>query len=253
MEERSQGREQMSSKTDVLYKDYPLMVILREKTPGTWSHSKNVVNLLESLSGELDIDIDTLRIAGMYHDIGKTVKPRFFSENQGDEDPNPHDELECYISWRFITAHVGDSTQILINDPNIPKEAITWVSQHHGDSVLAGIFRKSESANADDYRYRCSKPSSLEAAVLMICDKVEATAQALNQAGKLDDHGSLIDKIIRDLEDDEQLDLLTLGQLRKIRAVLKGELMAQFHKRVEYPDEEEEKATTPRRRRAAKK
>ena len=241
-----------NDKIDVLDSNYPLMVLLKEKTPGTYNHSKNVASMLVAVGGPLGLDIETLKIAGHYHDIGKSVSPRFFSENQTDDDPNPHDDLEPWMSYKLISSHVGDSAQILINDPNIPRKVIEVCSQHHGTCIMKFFLWKSESKNIENYRYKATRPQSLEAALLMICDQIDATSRSMAQAGKLDDIDGLVEKSINDLIDDEQLDDVefTFGKFREIKKILKQELAAQFHKRVDYDDavvEDEEKKIVKRK------
>ena len=58
------------------------------------------------------------------------------------------------------------------------------VSQHHGSTVIQFFFNKSDTDVEDHYRYKCPKPTNVEAAVLMICDHLEAKCKALFQAGK---------------------------------------------------------------------
>jgi len=228
------------TKSDVLDNNYPLMIRLRERAPGTYSHSKAVANLLESVAVVTGLPEHMLKIAGFYHDIGKTVAPRMFTENQSDGEDNPHDVLSPRVSLRYITAHVGDTAQILINDSNIPRDVIRWCTQHHGTCVTKAIYwkRKKENGEAkeDDYRYPGQKPECLESALLMVCDILEATTRSMSQAGKLDDIDQLVEQVLQDLEQDEQLDdvELTFGKLRMIKSVLKRELAAQYHKRVDY-------------------
>jgi len=133
----------MSKETtsDVLDSNYPLMVQLRENAPGTYSHSRAVASLLESVATVIDVPERPLIIAGYYHDIGKTVHPDMFSENQTDVDTDHYSTLPPWASLRFITAHVGDTAQILINDPNIPQEVVRWCTQHHGACVAKYFYR----------------------------------------------------------------------------------------------------------------
>lgn len=232
----------MANKTepDILDTNYPLMVKLRESTPGTYNHAKSVASLLEAVAAAIGLDEYKLKVAGYYHDIGKTVAPKMFAENQQDGDENPHDKLEPRVSLRYITAHVGDTAQILINDKNIPVEVIRWCTQHHGTSVAKAFYYKRQGqcpdAKESDYRYPGIKPECLEAALIMICDILEATSRSLSQHNKLEDVGQLVEQVIQDLEQDQQLDdvELTFGKLRLIKEVLKKELASQYHKRVDY-------------------
>jgi putative nucleotidyltransferase with HDIG domain len=223
-----------TTNVDILDTKHPLMILLREKAPGTYSHSKNVASLMETLATELGLDVRKVKIAAHYHDIGKALEPTFFTENQ--DNVNPHDLLDPDMSFRIISSHVGETIQILVNEPQIPHEVLQWCSQHHGCSVMRYFFTKSKTNDSAPYRYKCSKPKSLEAALLMITDHLEARSRSLVQAGKMDNISGLIELVIAELLDDGQLDevILRLGDLRIIKNTLKAELDAQFHKRVDY-------------------
>jgi len=243
--------DEKPSPVDVLENNYPLRSRLRDKAPGTEKHCAAVTSLLLAVGSELKMSQETLRklqIAGMNHDQGKTLAPEFFTENQGAPRGNPHDDLEPWMSHRIITAHVGATTAILINDENIPRDVVEWCSQHHGTTVLryfsdlaetqAKEDGKGETINPDDYRYQATKPQSLEASLLMLCDICEAASRSKMQAQKLDrdDIPGLVESIYRNLEADGQFDevLLRLGDLRTAREVIARELRALHHPRVDY-------------------
>lgn len=245
---------------DVLDSAYPLMVLLKEVIPGTYNHSKNVASMLEAIGTELKLDVQALKIAGFYHDIGKSVNPRFFTENQTEDEPNPHDDLEPRISHKIITSHIGETTQILINDPNIPRKVVEICSQHHGTCILKYFFNKSKaekpSTNPDNYRYKTKTPQSIEAGLLMIVDQIEATSRALDQAGKLNDIDGLVNGVIEELsEKEKQLDDFDISfpKIRAIKRILKHELAAQFHKRIDYDQaDSEEPVKGPKKRKGAR-
>lgn len=236
--------ERGTDKVDVLDNSYPLLARLREEAPGTFSHSKNVASMVENVASVVGLQEEYLAIAGFYHDIGKIVVPKMFTENQLEKEENKHDSLSPLVSLRFITAHVGDTARILVNDGNIPRQVIRWCTQHHGTTVVKPFFTQAKKefpdVSPDNFRYPGPRPECLEAAILMMCDILEATSRSKAQAGKLEDIEGLVERVISDLEQDEQLDdvELTFGKLRKIKTVLKKELKAQFHKRVDYADAE---------------
>lgn len=219
---------------DVLDSGYKLMVLLREKAPGTYNHSKNVASMLEAIGSELGLDVRSLRIAGYFHDIGKTTFPELFTENQADQ--NIHDSLNPQISYHLITSHVAWTSDILTNDSNIPREVIQWCSQHHGTTVVRYFFQKDGSRNENKYRYKCTKPNTLEGMLLMLCDHLEARSRSLSQSGKLDQIDDLVEIAFNDLNIDEQFDDVTLklAHLRLIKKFLCRELSSQYHKRIDY-------------------
>lgn len=217
---------------------HPMMTMLRERAKGTWKHSQNTANFAEAVALELDLEVDPIKVGAFYHDIGKVNFPEAFSENQNGK--NLHEEMEPIESYTIITKHVGDSVLYMLQIPEMPKYIIEWVSQHHGDTVLRYFFEKSESKKETRYRYRCPKPMTIEAAILMICDCIEATARSYASNDKLKDMEG-IEKLVFDsigrLEMDGQLDNVLTGHLRRIKEVLIKELAAMYHKRELYPDE----------------
>ena len=220
---------------------FSILEKFRETAPGTYKHCQNVADLCESISLELNLNTTKMNIAGVYHDIGKIVNPLYFSENQNGK--NVHDDLEPEVSYQYITRHVGDTVLVLLQIPNFPREIIEIISQHHGNTVLRYFFDKSKSEVDDHYRYRCQSPKTVEAAVLMICDSVEATSKALSNNGGLnnvEDRKKVVNTTVERLAKDEQLDNLTYGQGRVIKNVLYKELGNIYHKREVYPDEIEE-------------
>ncbi len=219
---------------------YPLLKTFREKCPGTYKHSQALSSMIEGISLELGLDVNLMKTAALYHDIGKTFNPKYFTENQLD-DENAHADLEPIISYELITRHVSDSVMILINDNNFPRKVIEIISQHHGKSVLKYFFRKSGKDIEDFFRYKCSKPTCIESAVLMICDIVEAMSRSLIQANKFDPQ-EVIEGTINELIDDSQLDnvVMKLGDLKKIKIALAKELEGTYQKRIDYSKAEEE-------------
>lgn len=226
---------------ELLDSAYPLAKWFKDKCPGTFKHSQSVTAMVETVSAELDLDVTFMKVCAVYHDIGKTVNPTLFSENQLD-DENPHDGLDPWISTQLITRHVADSVNILLGDPKFPRNVIEVISQHHGNDVASYFYARADAdADESDYRYSCSKPASIEAAVLMICDRVEATSRAMVQAGTFEP-AKVIDSTITGVLDGGQLDGVNtkLGNLKKIRLALAKELEGLYQKRVDYAQPVEE-------------
>jgi len=220
---------------------YPLLQKFREKCPGTFKHSQALMGMVESISLELDLDVEFMKVASMYHDIGKMFNPKYFTENQL-ENEDFHKGLMIKMSYEVITRHVSDSAIILLNDHNFPREIIEIISQHHGTNVLKYFYNKSKTKDDEEFRYKSSKPTCVESAVLMIADCVEATSRSLSQAGKLNPV-KVIDDTINGLLDDSQLDAVTmkLGDLKKIKTALGKELEGLYQKRIDYSEVETKK------------
>lgn len=236
-------REQEIKVPDLLESTYPLLVEFRKKCAGTYKHSQALMSIIEAVAMDLDLDINSMKIMAMFHDVGKMLNPIYFSENQGDE--NLHDDLDPYMSTQIITHHVSDSISILINDENFPRNIIESISRHHGTSLLKMFWKKNKNNNLkeEDFRYRTSKPKTIEDAILMIVDCAEASTRSLNQSGKLENISEHVENIVNDLLNDGQLDdvVIRLGDLKKIKNTLKNELGGLFQKRVDYIDDEKSK------------
>jgi hypothetical protein len=212
---------------------YPLMEKLRDRAPGTYKHSQNVANLCESVALELNIDPNLMKVLGMYHDIGKISYPECFYENQNGSG-NMHDKYDPITSFHLLSKHVSDSALILVQIKDFPSELIIPITQHHGNTTIKSLANK---ANADEnlFRYKNTcPPTTLEAAVLMICDSVDATIRSKefsNENITLNSIRDIIEDTIQRLVDDEQLDEIRVGDLKHIKKSLQKDIESKYHKR----------------------
>ena len=240
-EENQNGEKE--SLSFLLETSYPLLQKLREICPGTFKHSQALVGLVEGVTISLGLDVTFMKVSAQYHDVGKMISPKYFTENQLD-DENPHDKLDPIISYQLISRHIADTALILLHDDNFSRELIQITCQHHGTSILQYFFEKSGSDVEDHYRYKCEKPTCVEAAILMICDQIEARSRSEIQAGKGKiDPTNIIEDTINHLLSDGQLDevVMRLGDLQKIKDALAKELEGTFQKRVDYKKAKENK------------
>jgi putative nucleotidyltransferase with HDIG domain len=226
--------EREKNLSQLLDSSYPLLQKFREACPGSYKHSQAVASMVEMISLELGLDVTYMKVAAMYHDIGKSINPKYFTENQLDNE-NPHEKLEPMLSYQLITRHVSDTALILLNDENFPRDLIEIICQHHGTSVVRYFFDKSNSDIEDNYRYKSRKPQDVQSMILMICDYIEARSRAEIQAGKFDPI-LIIDDCINSLMSDGQLDevVMKLGNLQKIKECLAKDLEGTYQKRVDY-------------------
>jgi putative nucleotidyltransferase with HDIG domain len=225
---------------DLLDPTYPILAKFKELCPGSYKHSQNLASIIEGIAIDLKLDVTFMKVAATYHDVGKMFNPKYFSENQL-EDENPHEKLDPKMSFQIISRHVSDTALILLNDNNFPRELIQIASQHHGSSVMKYFFDKSGIDIDDYFRYRSEKPTCVEAAILMICDCIEARSRSEVQSGTFDPT-EIIELTINDLLSDGQLDdvVMRLGDLQKIKDALARELEGSFQKRVDYRKAKEE-------------
>ncbi|HMG35275.1 MAG TPA: HDIG domain-containing protein [Blastocatellia bacterium] len=220
----------------------PLLRQLAERAPGTYHHSI-VVGLLAEAGAE-SIDGDTLfaRVACLYHDIGKTVRPSYFVENQSYMD-NRHDRLSPRMSSIVLANHVKQGIEIA-REHKLPPRIISIIPEHHGTGLMKYFYYKArkeaEDANAtaleQEFRYPGPKPQSKEAAIIMIADSVEAAARTVPDPTppKL---RNMIDTIIVRIRDDGQFDEcdITLRELAQVADSFVKVLMGIHHHRIAYP------------------
>ena len=64
---------------EIIDPDYPLLVEFKERAPGTYRHCNNILTFCESIAKELELNVDLMRAAALYHDIGKMNSPSIFS------------------------------------------------------------------------------------------------------------------------------------------------------------------------------
>ncbi len=217
---------------------------LQFEAPGTYHHSLMVSNLCEAAAEAIGANPIMARVAAFYHDIGKLKRPLFFIENQsyfGIE--NPHEKLTSRLSKMVITAHPKDGVE-LAKEYGLPPVVHQFIIQHHGDSLVAYFYRQalesegSENILEEQFRYSCPKPSSKEAAILMLADSVESAVRSLkNPDQEMVDE--MIDKIIREKLVDNQLSEspLTQKDLKAVSSVFKRSLRGMQHRRVKYHED----------------
>lgn len=214
------------------------------EAPGTYHHSVMVANLSESACEAIGANGLLARVGSYYHDIGKTVQPHYFIENQIGM-RNPHDFIGAKESAEIIISHVTYGAEML-KEHNLPQEIIDICQQHHGTSLVEYFYRTEVNNNPDkeidkaDFRYPGPKPVTKEAGIISICDSVEAAVRSLQEPSseKIEE---IIDAIINSKLTDGQLDYtpLTLEELHIIRNTVLEALKGIFHSRIEYPEEEE--------------
>jgi len=217
-----------------------LMKELLSKAPGTYQHSMMVAYLAQSVGQAIGADTQLLRIGAYYHDIGKMMNPKFFIENQFKGD-NPHDVLEPRESARIIIKHVRHGQRIG-QESGLPKVVADLILQHHGIQLMEyfyNIAAKSypkSTIREQDFRYPGPKPQSVEAAILMVADAVEAASRSVADPTpkKFKKMVRLI--LVKRLVDGQFSECdLTSRDLPKIVQALVDALEASFHTRIRYP------------------
>lgn len=219
----------------------PEQPALRElvlRAPGTWAHSVGVANLAESAAREVNANPLLCRTMAYYHDIGKSLRPNFFIENQ--LDGNIHDDLSPALSAQVIASHVSDGVDIARKN-KLPQIIIDSIEQHHGTSLITYFFARAQQDQTSDsevceekYRYPGPKPHSKEIAILHLADKVEAASRVHKNSKDLEE---FIFKLAESSRADGQLDEaeITYKEVHQICVSFAKSLTALRHDRIEYP------------------
>src|SRR5690625_2459707 len=130
----------------------PLLKKILTEAPGTYHHPIMVANLSETVCEAIGANGLLARVGSYYQDIGKTVKPHYFIENQV-AIRNPHDYLEPTESAKIIINHVTDGVKML-KKHNLPREIIDLAMQHHGTSLVEYFYyKRSEERRVVNHRY----------------------------------------------------------------------------------------------------
>lgn len=222
----------------------PLLKTLAQTAPGSFTHSMTIGSMVENAAAEIGANPILARVGAYYHDIGKTLEPDVFVENQLDN-RNIHEELSPEKSAEIIINHVKQGIE-LAKEYKLPKEIIDFIPMHHGTMFVTYFYEKAkekygeENVNIDNYRYPGPKPNTKETALIMLADACESTVRSMTdpEVNKIE---NVINNLFKIRINDGQLDdsPITLRDLKKIKETFLKTLLVQHHKRIRYPKQEE--------------
>jgi putative nucleotidyltransferase with HDIG domain len=224
----------------------PLLRRLAFEAPGTFQHSLMVANLAKEGCEAIGADPVLAYTGGLYHDVGKILRPDYFVENQR-SGQNPHDKLTPSMSSLVIISHVKDGLD-LAEEYHLPQLVRDAIAQHHGTRLISFFYSRAkdraekkegerkEDVTEEKYRYPGPKPQDKVMGVLMMADGVEAASRTLAEPTELKIR-TLVRKIVGDCLDDGQLDEsdLTLADIKKVSRAFIRVLTNIFHQRIDYP------------------
>ena len=217
-----------------------LLHALAEKAPGTFQHSMQVSNLAAEAAKTVGANALLVRTGALYHDIGKMVNPLFFVENQQGSD-NPLLRMDPVEAAKVIMAHVSEGEK-LARRHHLPEVVINFITTHHGTSLVRYFYNTwcnahpNEQADESLFRYPGSKPSTKEAAILMMADAVEARSRSLSDYSE-----ESISKAVNQMIDSQIADgqfaetPISFKDVETIRRVFVARLTAINHHRISYP------------------
>ena len=211
--------------------------------------SMRVATLAETAAESIGANALLTRVGCYYHDIGKTVKPQYFVENQQTSaDKAKHSKLTTNMSCFLIRSHVKHGIE-LAEKYKLPKVIIDFIPEHHGTHLMSFFYHQAlEEQGAEgvvkesDFRYPGPKPQSKETAIAMLADALEASSRTLENPAERDVR-QLVRKIINDRFMDGQFDQcnLTLKDLHTLFLSFSESIMSMLHQRIAYPTAIKEK------------
>lgn len=237
--------------------NHPLLKRMTIEAPGTYHHSLVVANLAEAAAETVGANPTMCRVCSYFHDIGKLVKPEYFTENMN-ADHNPHHELAPTMSALIIIAHVKEGVDLALKY-KLNQEIIDVIQQHHGTTTVMYFYKRALQQQEDarqggkimnireedipevreeSFRYSGPRPQSKECGIISLADTIESASRSLEKVTpqKID---QMINDLIEKRIEDHQLDEcdLTLREIRTIAESFKFTLRSMLHSRIAYPTE----------------
>ena len=220
---------------------HPLIQRLVKAAPATYEHCTQVGSVAEAAADAINARGLLTRVGAHFHDIGKIMKPEYFSENQGGIS-NVHDTLDPRISTIVLIAHIKDGVD-MARRYNLPLPLIDLIEQHHGTSLISFFYNRAAKEGAEGieentFRYPGPKPQTKEAAILMIADTCESACRSMGAGVPPNKIEAKIRALIKQKLDDGQFDEsgLTLGELKIIEKSVTNSIVAAMHGRIQYPE-----------------
>ena len=222
-----------------------LMLQFAEKAPGTFQHSLQVSNLATEAAKRIGAKVLLVRTGALYHDIGKMSNADCFIENQV-EGRNPLDGMDTVAAAKVVIDHVLEGEHIA-RKQHLPEVIIHFIRSHHGTSQTRYFYNTAinqakqagldaSAVNIADYTYPGPKPTTKEAAILMMADAIEARSRSLKEMTPQSISDMVDDMIDMQMRDGQLAQTpLSFKDLEDVRAVFKQKLVEINHHRITYP------------------
>lgn len=235
--------------------NHPLLKRLSMEAPGTYHHSLAVANLAEAAAESVGTNATICRVCSYFHDIGKLVKPNYFTENMS-PGHNPHNDLTPTMSALIIIAHVKEGVDLALKH-KLNCEIIDIIRQHHGTSLVSYFYKRALQQQEDarlggkimnmreedvpevreeSFRYPGPRPMTKEAALVNLADSIESASRSLDRPTpqRIED---LVNEIVENRIAEHQLDEcpLTLSEIFRAARSFRFTLVNMLHARIAYP------------------
>ena len=227
----------------------PLLRQLSDLCPGTFQHSMQVANLGAEAAHLIGANVQLVRVGAIYHDIGKTKSPNFFTENQ--RGVNPHSLLTPEQSASIVIRHVTDGLE-LADKAKLPQAIKDFIVQHHGHGLARYFYTQAcnqhpdETIDPEPFTYPGPNPQTREVAIVMMADATEAASKSLTDHSR-EAITNLVNKII-----DSQIANgllkdapISFRDVEVIKRTFIDRLGTFYHMRVKYPDQIKRKPAEP--------
>lgn len=226
--------------------NHPLLRRLQLEAPGTFHHSLTVSTLAEYAAESIGANPIKARVGALFHDIGKLVKPEYFTENSLVH-AGKHTDLHPRMSSLIILNHVKDGVDLAMKY-KLRKIIRDTIEQHHGTDIVYYFYQKALKENRDkdavvseqEYRYPGPLPKEKEVVIISLADACEAATRSLQKPTptKIE---ALIWEIFRKRIRDGQLDEadLSFAELSRIKKSFVKTLTMMNHGRIAYPKDED--------------
>ncbi len=235
--------------------NHPLLRRMTIEAPGTYHHSLVVANLAETAAEAIGANATLCRVCSYFHDVGKLVKPDYYTENMNFE-RNPHDELAPTMSALIIIAHVKEGVDLALKH-KLNRRIIDIIQEHHGTSLVYYFYKRALQQQEDartggkimnlregdvpdvreeTFRYPGPKPQTKESAIVSLADMVESASRSLEKPTPQKIEQLVSDLIAQRIADGQLVECdLTLADLNTIAERFRFTLMTMLHTRIAYP------------------
>ena len=217
-----------------------LLHTLAERAPGTFQHSMQVSNLAAEAAKTIGANALLVRTGALYHDIGKITDPLYYVENQTGVD-NPLLKMDPRDAAQVVIAHVAEGEKIARRN-HLPEVVINFITTHHGTSLVRYFYNTycnahpKEKVDESLFRYPGAKPSTKEAAILMMADAIEARSRSLEDFSEASVTAAVNQMIDCQIADGQFAETpLSFKDVEDIRRVFVARITAMNHHRISYP------------------
>ena len=166
--------------------------------------------------------------------------PLYYTENQNGSD-NPLLTMDPRDAAQVVISHVTEGERIARKN-HLPEVVINFITTHHGTSLVRYFYNTycnahpKESVDESLFRYKGPRPSTKEAAILMMADAIEARSRSLEDFSEASIAAAVNQMIDAQIADGQFAETpLSFKDVEDIRRVFTTRITAMNHHRISYP------------------